>query len=405
MRTFRSFFIAALLLLPVFSAAQARRDSVRVYFQQGKDAFDPLYKDNIRRLTDFTNKVKMLQRDSLAKIDRVVVVGSASPEGSPEVNLRLTNGRAQGIASWLHEHMVFDQGAFEVYLNDLDWDAFEALVEADDRVPARDEILTLIRRHNLAALQVPARRRSWSYMLENLFPQMRSTAVIFEYETVEQETEPVLVLKEVPKPQQEEQVIQRPVVNTPPPMPDDDDFSLDLSEEERGWGWYLKTNIPAWVLLDANLAVEFEIGKHFSFSLPFYYSALDWFDVHDKFRVLGTQPELRVWLWEDFRGPFLAAHGTLGYYNIATRSMTYRIQDREGRHPAYGGGLNVGWKFHLDRNRADRWGLELSVGYGYLHLDYDRFLNEENGRLVNSVVEDYLGPDHAAVSLTYRFGK
>ena len=98
-------------------------------------------------------------------------------------------------------------------------------------------------------------------------------------------------------------------------------------------------------------------------------------------------------------------HGTLSYYNFALSSMDYRIQDRDGRTPAYGGGLDVGWKFRLDRNRADRWGLELSVGYGYLHLDYDRFENIPNGPYVDSGIENYLGPEHASVALTYRFGR
>ena len=104
-------------------------------------------------------------------------------------------------------------------------------------------------------------------------------------------------------------------------------------------------------------------------------------------------------------GLFVGLHGTVGLYNIATHWMDYRIQDRDGRTPAYGGGLNLGWKFRLDRARADRWGLELSVGYGYLHLDYDKFVNIKNGPWAGSFVEDYLGLDHASVAFTYRFGK
>ena len=85
--------------------------------------------------------------------------------------------------------------------------------------------------------------------------------------------------------------------------------------------------------------------------------------------------------------------------------MDYRIQDRDGRTPTYGAGLNAGWKFRLDRNRADRWGLELSAGLGYLHLDFDRFVNVENGPYVSSGVEEYFGPDHASIAITYRFGR
>ena len=121
--------------------------------------------------------------------------------------------------------------------------------------------------------------------------------------------------------------------------------------------------------------------------------------------MIGTQPELRLWFRDDFSGPFFAAHGTVGFYNIALESGQYRIQDRDARTPAYGGGLNFGWKFRLDRRHADRWGLEISVGGGYLHLDYDLFYNVENGRYSTSKVQDYFGPDHAALTLTYRIGR
>lgn len=396
------------LLLAASAFAQTvQRDSVSVFFRQGKSEFDPYYEGNARRLFDFTNKAKQLQRSPDAQMERVIVISSASPEGSEEVNAKLTYNRAMNILSYLRRNLKFDENDFEIELKDLDWERFEALVEADPSVPGWAEFRQAMRHHNLTVLQIPRWQKTWDYLLENIFPLMRSTTVVFEYKTAEQEPagEPA-GQKTEPEQQGAAQpgwMTREPVVV--PPLPDDDEEPAYDFSEKRFWSMYVKTNLPAWALLDANLALEFEIGRHFSLSLPVYYSAADWFNVRDKFRVFGSQPEFRWWLRDDFSGLFVGLHGTVGLYNIATHRMDYRIQDRDGRTPAYGGGLNLGWKFRLDRARADRWGLELSVGYGYLHLDYDKFVNIKNGPWAGSFVEDYLGLDHASVAFTYRFGK
>ena len=409
------------LALCLGASAQVQRDTVKVYFQQGKSEFDPFYRDNGRRLVDFTNRAKAMQRDTLVNLERLVLVAASSPEGLAEKNEKLTYSRASSIVDYLHTNLNFDENALEVYFNDLDYDLLASLVRADEKIPEQQEFLAALAARDITLVKVPRWQKTWDYLLANVFPEMRFTQVVFEYKTIE------------PKPAgdglvsvaqqgggrggqytQGQNGYNQGNVNAQddedwwnyvPALPDDDEVEeLDFSEP-RGWSMYVKTNLLPWALFEANLALEFEIGRHLSFSLPFYYSGADWFKTQNKFRVMGTQPELRFWFRDDFSGPFLAAHGTFGYYNIALASGEYRFQDRDGKTPAYGAGGNVGWKFRLDRKRADRWGLELVVGGGWLHLDYDRFYNEENGRLADSVVKDYYGIDNASIAITYRFGK
>lgn len=404
MKKIRFYLLTTIALtLTSLASAQVLRDSVVVYFAQGKSTFDPFYEGNARRLQEFTNKAKALQRSTDLVIDRVVVESHASPEGSYEVNERLAYSRGQNILAYLRENFRFDENQYEVSFKDMDWALFERLVRDDPYVPKRRELLPLIENRDLTRIKVVRFQHAWDYMLENIFPEMRTTVVYFEYKGAPAEPEPVVVVTP-PEPEVEPVEEVKPVVL--PPLPDDDEefVPLDLSEK-RPWSMYIKTNFLPWVLLDANLAFEFEMGRHASFSIPVYYSAADWFRPRNKFRVIGTQPELRLWFRDDFSGPFFAAHGTVGFYNIALESGQYRIQDRDARTPAYGGGLNFGWKFRLDRRHADRWGLEISVGGGYLHLDYDLFYNVENGRYSTSKVQDYFGPDHAALTLTYRIGR
>lgn len=397
MRRIKLILSTMALFVATLASAQTACDSVKVYFRQGKTEFDPHFSGNGRRFMDFSNKARARQRDTTVTINRIIVHANASPEGAAEVNERIAYNRAQNIAEYLSLTLRFDPSHFEVHYDDLDWALFEKLVREDPYVPMRRELLRLIEERDLRRIKVVRFQPAWDYLLENVFPEMRSTVVVFEYET----KAPVPVAENVtPAPSALEPVV------LPPPLPDDDelDFEYDFSEKWP-WSWYIKTNLLPWALLDMNIAVEFEMGRHLSFSLPFYYSAADWFSVQNKFRVMGVQPELRFWFRDNFSGPFLAAHGTLGYYNIALQDKPFRVQDRDGKTPAYGGGFNFGWKFRLDPHGSDRWGLELSVGGGYLNLDYDLFYNVQNGRYSTSEKLDYFGLDHASFALTYRIGK
>ena len=399
--------VAAALVSSLAAGAQQplQRDSVKVYFRQGKTEFDSFYEGNARRFMEFSNRVRALQRDTLAKVERVIVLANASPEGSAEANERIAYKRAQNIAEYLTLTLRFDPNAFEVHYNSLDWKLFEQLVRDDPYVPMRRELLPLIEDRDLTRIKVVRFQRAWDYMLENLFPEMRSTVVVFEY-SVDEPLPPIETVPAPPVVQEQERTEPDTGWKYVAPLPDDeeDGFDLDLSEA-LPWSCYIKTSLLPWPLLDANLGFEFEMGRHLSFSIPVIYGALDWFDTLAKFRVAGTQPELRLWFRDDFSGPFLAAHGTLAWFNVALPSEEFRFQDRDGRHPAYGAGMNLGWKFRLDRGRADRWGLELSAGGGWLHLDYDTFYNVENGRYSHSEVRDYFGLDHASIAITYRFGR
>lgn len=171
----------------------------------------------------------------------------------------------------------------------------------------------------------------------------------------------------------------------------------------RAQGVEVKTNFVTYPLnLTANLALEVEMGRHFSISVPFYYSAMDWFRQDIKFRVCGTQPELRYWFRRDFRGWFAGSHLTFGWYNVAVGGR-YRIQDHATRSPALGVGINGGYRVPLGHSR---WALEFSLGAGYIPFNYDLFYNVSNGSMAEEGLwYHYWGPDHAAVTLSYRIGK
>ena len=180
------------------------------------------------------------------------------------------------------------------------------------------------------------------------------------------------------------------------------------SQEKYTENWtrelHVKTNVLGLGLGIANAAVEVDLAKHWSFTLPVYYSAWDYFKSTIKFRTLSVQPEFRYWFNPDNDGWFLGAHFGLGSFNV-TLDGTYRYQDHDQQTPAMGGGLALGYRTHLSKNK--RWKMEFSLGGGVYSSRYDKFYNTpetQNGLMVASDVEKtYYGVDQAAVSISYAF--
>jgi hypothetical protein len=162
--------------------------------------------------------------------------------------------------------------------------------------------------------------------------------------------------------------------------------------------WYIKTNGIGWLMGMANVSFEFEVAKHLSFTVPMYWSSWNYPKHTTKLRTLAYQPELRYWLNHD-GGFFGGVHMGVAWWNLATGGK-YRRQDRHGTRPAYGGGVSVGWR-SIPVN--SRFRFECSLGVGYYHFDYDRFLNKPGGEKVDSRTRNLFIIDNASLSLVYTF--
>lgn len=166
---------------------------------------------------------------------------------------------------------------------------------------------------------------------------------------------------------------------------------------------HLKTNALGWGLAIANVAVEVDLARHWSFTLPLYYSAWDYFKSTIKFRTFAVQPELRYWLSGSNDGLFAGAHFGLAYYNLAVDG-DYRYQDHNDDTPAIGGGVAVGYRMPVCK--GSRWRVEFSAGAGVYPLHYDKFRNTprtKDGLMVGSEKKTYWGIDQLAVSFSYTF--
>ena len=146
--------------------------------------------------------------------------------------------------------------------------------------------------------------------------------------------------------------------------------------------------------------MEADLAEHWSFTLPFYYSALNYFSSDVKFRTACIQPEVRYWLSEENQGWFAGAHFGLAWFNYA-KGGDWRYQDHNRNTPLYGGGLSGGYRLSVSKNH--KWFMEFSLGTGVYKLHYDIFHNEPNGQRIDTRKRMFFGIDQAAVSFAYRF--
>ncbi len=163
----------------------------------------------------------------------------------------------------------------------------------------------------------------------------------------------------------------------------------------------VKTNALGLGLAIANTAVEIDLCRHVSFNLPVYYSAWNYSAPTVKFRTFAVQPGIRYWFSDRNEAWFTETHFGLAYYNVAIGGE-YRIQDHDGKSPALGGGVALGYRLPISRSK--RWKMEFSIGAGAYMLHYDRYRNTYNGLLVSTGEDTYIGIDKTEISVSYSFG-
>lgn len=408
-RTLHILFFCAVSLLSAKGGAPlpALGDNVveiKIEFPQGKDVIDPDFGNNREELDRLRHGASIIKNnpDMDFWFKEVKLRGAASLEDSYETNSSLSQRRLRALESLVRFHFDVPDSVIVYDPTYIPWDDLADYVRNSD-LPNRQKILEIIAQpetlvnyqgkstvdSRINRLRALDNGQTWNYLYANFFPEMRfSEAVItfvpvVEYiEDVFEDFYPPIRFEEKPKPLPEPE---------PEPETVDDCYRR----------MHLKTNLLGWGLGMVNAAVEFDFAPHWSAELPVYYSAWNYFTYGLKFRTLDLRPEIRYWLSPCNEGFFAGAHFGLAWYDFAFKGE-YRYQDRNGNTPALGGGITLGYRMPISANR--RWHIEFGLSGGIYRLDYDKFINVPNGRLVGHEQKTYYGLDGASVSITYSFG-
>lgn len=373
-----------------------------IYFPVGKTAIHLNYLTNRAMLDSLSAAISRAQADDTRLIQAIEVGGTASPEGNLDYNRKLARKRRQSLQSYLVESLNIDpaiirDGDIKVMWDELRNEISLRSIDGTDRLLAicsegsdysvndNNRRIAKLKRHNDG--------KSWKIINKEILPGLRRASAM----------DVTLILVDRPLPEVEETVVEESVIAPFEPVYDEEDLTEpDDYEEVVSSGcnkeWRLSTNALEWGMLISNIQGEWDFNCHWSANLSLHFSALNYDTRTRKFRTFIFRPEVRFWPGMNHNGFFIDGHVQMAAYNFALPSWHYRIQDVDGKHPALGGGVGIGYRLPLG---SGRWALEAAIGAGVYHLKYDRFENRPNGQLVDTRSRTWFGIDNVAISVVF----
>lgn len=400
------------MLLPFLLAAYAQKDTTsvagskhfRLRYVINIAELDSSFVDNSDRMMDIRRFLTEIKNDPLTTITGVDFRGTASPDGTYEFNVWLSENRLRTFKELVNSYIQIPDSLIFAQSSDIPWDEFRQKVAESD-LEHKEEVLSIIDEESklvpfwggrtidqrLLKLKKLRGGRVWDELKKPILFDLRYGDATFYY---------ITSILPIPSPR-----IASSLSETKLPLAE----LLPIPAQPLYYTWlpriYLKSNLIGLAALSANLAVEADLAPHWSFVLPVYYCALDYFKSTIKFRNFTVQPEFRYWpnAKGDNHGFFAGAHFGLMYYNFAIDGP-YRYQDRRGRTPAIGGGIAFGYRKAISENK--RWHIEFTGGAGIYPIDYDVFYNPPNykeGQWVRRNQKTFIGLDQLAINISYNF--
>lgn len=425
--------VSLLLMLAIglVATAQTVSDSVVVTFRVGRTTIVPSWRGNADSLQRIDNWVEhFFGHPELYELRSVHIAGSASPEGSIDLNNRLSKLRAQNLSSYIKQRVAIPDSLVTHQFNGRDWQGLHDLVMNDDNVPGRDEVLTILdlilsdRKAGLSdspqyirALRSVEGGRAYRYIATHHFAALRSSEIRVTFNVKPCNTSLVDSIlpttadnveltdnieytdncdnQNVAKPETDLVYFPAATVAT--------DSAATLSPRY----FALRTNLLYDLLAVPNIGADIWIGRRLSVSASWMYG---WWhcDRHFRYwRIYGGDLGLRWWPGS---GKPLGGH----HLGLSAGLVTY---DFEWGGRGYMGGIPGGslWdrchhtvmaEYGYSLPLARRLNLDFTAGFGYMGGEYREYLPIEGHYVWQSTKRRrYMGPLKAEISLVWLIGR
>lgn len=386
------------------------RDSVKIYFRQGKIDLIPSLKSNQSALDRIADSLRTNYADSVYRLQKVLVVGGASPEGSVKINKWLSEKRAGVLFDYLSRYGTLPDSLKTTDLLGRDWNGLIYLVKNDPNVPYKEETLALLceiagevqgsinmKGNHLGRIQQLRGGVPYSYMYKHLFPELRASRLYLWYEKTRNPMAPM------PEPKAE---IMLPPVDTvfvhdtiyitqcPPCKP----FYMDI-----------RTNMLYDALLIPNIGVEFYLGKDWSIVANWMYGWWKRDRSHWYWRAYGGDIAVRKWFGKEAKKKPLTGHHLGLYGQIFTYDFEMKGRGYMGGKPGgtlwdkmnYAAGVEYGYSLPV----AHRLNIDFTLGAGYWGGTYHEYKPVDDCYVWQSTKRRrWFGPTKAEVSLVWLIG-
>jgi len=167
-------------------------DELHLQFEVGKSTLDQSDSLTMQQLDDICRKLNAITSNSESQLQKVVIKGYSSPEGSHSLNRRLSHERASHMISVLNNRVHGNKPAIRAEFDNNDniasWEEAAEVLEAMQDTLAHKyaaEIRNIVARsRNIDEQSRQITRQPWyTYVKENALPQLRR--VIIEYSSFE----------------------------------------------------------------------------------------------------------------------------------------------------------------------------------------------------------------------------
>lgn len=392
-----------------------KKDSVKIYFGQGKSNLEPALGRNMSSLNRIKDSLYTGYAHPAYRLRKVLVSGGASPEGSIAVNERLSEKRAMVLFEHLSGYDTLPDSLKTVDFVGRDWNGLIWLVENDPAVPYKEETLLLLREITQEvkqgiSLKGDHNRRlkslhngiPYNYMYKRLFPELRASWLYLWYEKV---WNPILP-KSVPV--QENlfihsltDTVSAQIINTTP---------APTCKKCKNFYMDIRTNMLCDAMLLPNIGIEFYLGKNWSVAADWLYGW--WKTDRSKWywRAYGGDIAIRKWLGKASRKKPLTGHHLGLYGQIFTYDFKTGRRGYMGGKPGgtlwdkmnYATGIEYGYSLPI----AKRLNIDFAVGIGYWGGTYYEYI-PLNGHYVWQSTKQrcWIGPTKADVSLIWLIGR
>ncbi len=393
----------------------ARRDSAEIYFHQSRSQLDPDYKGNIDNLGRMTDRIeKYAQTDSALRLSSVKVVGSASPEGSVEINRRLSHQRADRIFDYFRERTQLDDSITSFEFIGRDWAGLLAAVEKEPEVPYKDEVIETIKtiqtniaasgsdsEQNLVLLKELRGGVPYRYLYKKLFPELRHAGLYVTYSFVY----PERLFPKLSVPDFHTGIPTGAVV----PHVNMDGFVFGPVKECKPFYMGLKTNLLLDALAIPSIGAEFYIGKNWAVTADWFYGWWDKNSAHRYWRAYGGNVGFRKWFGKKALAKPLTGHHLGLYAGVVTYDFEFGGKGYMGGLPHrtlwdrcnFTGGIEYGYALPV----AKRLNIDFSVAVGYLGGKVTEYVPKDEIYIYQKTRHlNWFGPTKAEVSLVWLIG-
>lgn len=387
--------------------------------------------ENDHTFIDAVTKLFKTLDNSGCELLRVIVSGSASPDGLWGNNIALSKARTDNAARFVSK--VMGVPAYKIEKKDLmeDWSGLQEMVR-ESELPHKEEVLEIIRTKTWGERKTALRQMYggsvWAILEDHYFPLMRCVKIslVFKGE-LKQPAEKAPVPMESTKPQvdtvyvRDTVYVMREIIRETGSSCPEMDETYSTAYERKVWDtpWMMgvKTNLAYDAVAMPSFGIEVQLARHLSLDLQGWGTWYNMFVPSDEnARFVGVSPELRWWFGDDMmkKGSFIGLHGNLAWFRMQWKNgMLYQngpksIVDGDfdaalSPEPVWSAGVTYGYSLGFGRSKA--WGVEFVIGAGYMALKQNVAELDPLGQwqLKEHQNINGFGITKLGVNLTYRF--